>query len=145
MGLLTDLFSRSPQLEIRTLRLATPSGDLEATLRIDLDGSRPEFLGELFTLLLALELHAAFELPADILDEMYQDREEDLLTLRQEGWILLDGERYRSRLDFEGGQLFVNGLPKTLGDLPGQPQTPEELPQVSLGPEGVAPGPELLP
>ena len=148
MGLLPDLVSRSPQLEIRTLRLATPSGVVEATLRIGLDGSRPDFLRELFTLLLVLELHAELELPVEILDELYQDREEDLLELRREGWVLLDGERYRSRLDFEGGELFVNGLPKALGDLPGQPEAPQELPQVSaapLGTEGVAPRPELIP
>jgi uncharacterized protein YdgA (DUF945 family) len=149
LGPLSDLFSRSPQLEIQTLYLATPSGDVEATLRIDLDGSRPEFFGELFSLLLAVELHGTLEFPADILDEIYQDREEELLTLRREGWVLLDGERYRSRLDFEGGQLFVNGLPKALGELPGQPEATGELPQVSaappLGPEGVATGSEQLP
>jgi uncharacterized protein YdgA (DUF945 family) len=148
MDLLTDLASRSPQFEIRTLHLATASGDIDGKLRIVIDGSRPHLLRELFTLLLAIELHAELECPAEILDELYRDREEELLNLRSEGWVLLDGERYRSRLDFEGGQLFVNGLPKALSDLPGQPQTPQTLPQVSaapLGPEGVASGPELLP
>jgi hypothetical protein len=148
MGPLSDLVSRSPQLEIHTLRLATASGDLEAKLRIDLDGSRPGLLRELFTLLLVLEVHAELQCPAEILDELYQDREEELLKLRREGWVLLDGERYRSRLDFERGELFVNGLSKTLGDLPGQPEAPQALPQVSaapLGPEGVASGSELLP
>jgi uncharacterized protein YdgA (DUF945 family) len=154
IGLLSDLVSRSPHLEIHTFRLATPSGDLKAKLRIDLDGSRPDFLGELFTLLLVLELHAEVECPAEILDGLYQDRQEELLELRRQGWVLLDGDRYRSRLDFEGGQLFVNGLPKALGDLPGQPETPqmpeapEPLPQISAvgsGPDGVAPGSELLP
>ena len=131
MGLLSDLVSRSPQLEIRTLRLATPSGDVEAKLRIDLDGSRPDFLSNLFTLLLVLELHAELECPAEILDGLYQDRQEELLELRREGWVLLDGERYRSRLDLEQGELIVNGLPKALGDLPGQPEAPAALPQIS--------------
>jgi hypothetical protein len=148
MGLLSDLVSRSPQLELRTLRLATPSGVVEATLRIDLDGSRPEFLRDLLTLLFVLELRAELVCPAEILDELYRDREEDLLELRHEGWVLLDGDRYRTRLVFAGGQLMVNGLPKALGDLPGQPEVPEALPQISAlgsGPEAVAPGPELLP
>jgi len=148
IGLLPDLVSRSPQLEIRTLRLTTPSGDIEAKLRIDLDGSRPDLLRNLLTLLLALELHADFECPAEILDGLYQDRQEELLELRREGWVLLDGERYRSRLDFERGELFINGLPKALGDRPGQPEMSEALPQISAadsGPEGVAPGTELLP
>ena len=136
MGLLSDLVSRSPQLEIRTLRLATPSGDIEAKLRIDLDGSRPDFLSNLFTLLLVLELHAEFECPAEILDGLYQDRQEELLELRHQGWLMLDGERYRSRLDLERGELMVNGLPKALGDLPGQPEAPAALPQISAIDQG---------
>jgi uncharacterized protein YdgA (DUF945 family) len=131
MGLLPDLVSRSPQLEIRTLRLATPSGEVEAKLRIDLDGSRPDFLSNLFTLLLVLEIHAELECPAEILDGLYQDRQEELLELRREGWVMLDGERYRSRLSFERGELLVNGLPKALGGLPGQPEAPPALPQIS--------------
>ena len=148
VSLLSDLLSRSPQLEIRSLRLATPSGDIEAKLRIDLDGSRPEFLRDLFTLLLVLEIRAELACPAEILDALYQERGEELLELRREGWVLLDGERYRSRLKFERGGLIVNGLPKTLEDLPGRTEPPAELPQVSsIGsrPEGVAPGAELLP
>jgi len=148
VSLLSDLVSRSPQLEIRSLRLATPSGDLQAKLRIDLDGSRPELLRDFFTLLLVLELRAELECPAEILNALYQERGEELLELRREGWVLLDGERYRSRLKFERGGLIVNGLPKTLGDLPGRTEPPAELPQISSigsGPEGVAPGAELLP
>jgi len=148
VSLLSDLVSRSPQLEIRSLRLATPSGDLEAKLRIDLDGSRPELLRDLFTLLPVLEIRAELECPAEILDALYQDRGEELLELRREGWVLLDGERYRSRLEFERGGLIVNGLPKTLENLPGQTEPPAELPQVSSigsGPDGVAAGAELLP
>jgi uncharacterized protein YdgA (DUF945 family) len=146
-GLLSDLLSRSPELEIQTLHLATPSGDLEAKLRIGLDGSRPEFFRELFTLLPVLDAHAEFECPVEILDELYRGREEELLELRTEGWILLDGERYRSRLDFERGELLVNGLPRTLEDRPGQLEAAEKIPRISaapLGPEGVAPGSELL-
>jgi uncharacterized protein YdgA (DUF945 family) len=149
MSLLSGLASRSPQLEIRTLRLATPSGDVEAKLRIDLDGSQPGLLENLFTLLLVVQVEAEFECPAEIVDSLYQEREEELLALRREGWILLDGERYRSHLKLDGGELLVNGIPKALGGLPGQPEAPTELPQVSavdqLGPEGVAPGAELLP
>jgi len=149
MGLLSGLASRSPQLEIRTLRLATPSGDVEAKLYVDLDGSRPGLLENLFTLLLVLRVEAELECPAEIADALYQEREEELLALRSEGWILLDGDRYRSHLKLEGGQLLVNGIPKAFGGLPEQPEAPTELPQISavdqLGPEAVAPGAELLP
>ena len=87
------------------------------------------------------------------LDALYPGREEELLELRREGWILLDGDRYRSRLELERGELIVNGLPKVLGDPSGQPEAPAGLPQLSAidspavdsWPEGVAPGPELLP
>jgi uncharacterized protein YdgA (DUF945 family) len=148
-SMMSALVSRSPQLEIRTLRLATPSGDFEAKLRIDLDGSQPDLLQNLFTLLPLLEVDAEFECPAEVLDALYQEREAELLDLRRKGWVLLDGERYRSRLELEQGKLIVNGLPKALGDLLGHPETPTELPQISavdqLGPEGVAPGSELLP
>jgi uncharacterized protein YdgA (DUF945 family) len=147
-SLLSALASRSPQLEIRSLRLATPSGDLKAKLRIDVDGSDPRLLRNLYTLLLVLQVHAEFECPAAILEAFYQDREEELLELRRQGWVLLDGERYRSRLAFEGGELVVNGIPKALDTLPAPPATPETFPQVSAadsGPEGVAAGPELLP
>jgi len=145
---LSDLVSRSPQLELRTLRLATPSGVVEATLRIDLDGSRPEFLRDLFTLLFVLDLRAELVCPAEILDELYRDREEELLELRRDGWVVLDGDRYRTHLVFAQGELIVNGLPRSLGDLPGQPEVPGALPQISAigsGPEGIAPGSELLP
>jgi len=153
MSLLPDLVSRSPQLEIRTLRLATPSGELEAKLRIHLDGSRPDFLRNFSTLPLVLQVHVEFQCPAEMLDALYQGGEEELLELRREGWILLDGDRYRSRLEFERGKLIVNGLPKAFGDPSGQPEAPTELPQLSAidspsvdsWPEGVAPGPELLP
>jgi uncharacterized protein YdgA (DUF945 family) len=147
-SLLSGLASRSPQLEIRTLRLATPSGDLEAKLRVDLDGSQPAFLENFYTLLLVLRVHGEFECPAEILEALYQEREEELLELRREGWVLLDGERYRSRFEFEGGELLVNGIPKALDGRPGQPEAPESLPQISAadsGPEGVATGSELLP
>ena len=128
---LFDLASRSPPLEIRTLRLATPSGDLEAKLRIDLDGSQPDFLRNFFTLLLVLRVHGEFECPAGILEALYQEREEEFLELRREGWVLLDGERYRSRLELEGGELRVNGIPRALDGSPGQRETPESLPQIS--------------
>ena len=121
-GPLLGLVSRSPQLAVRTLHLATPSGDLEASLRVGLDGSRPELLGGLATLLLALEIRADLECPAEILDAVYRGREEELLKLRQEGWVLLEGERYRSRLELGRGQLLVNGLPKSLDDLPMRPK-----------------------
>jgi uncharacterized protein YdgA (DUF945 family) len=147
-SLLSALASRSPQLEIRSLRLATPSGDLKAKLRVDVDGSDPRLLRNLYTLLLVLQVHAEFECPAAILEAFYQDREEELLALRRDGWVLLDGELYRSRLAFEGGELVVNGIPKALDTLPAPPTTPEAFPQVSAadsGPEGVAAGTELLP
>jgi uncharacterized protein YdgA (DUF945 family) len=145
---LLGLVSRSPQLAVRTLRLATPSGDLEASLRVALDGSRPELLGGLSTLLLALEIHADLECPAEILDAMYRDREEELRELRSEGWLLLEGERYRSRLELGQGELLVNGLPKSLDDLPIRPKPEAELPQISAvgsAPDRAAPGAELLP
>jgi hypothetical protein len=149
MSLLSGLASRSPQLEVSTLRLVTPSGDVGAKLRIDLDGSQPGLLENFFTLLLVLRVEAEFECPAEILDAFYQGREQELLALRSEGWVLLDGERYRSRIEFKGGQLVVNGIPKTFEGLPGQPEEPTELPQISavepLGPDGVATGAELLP
>ena len=165
-GLLSALASRSPQLEIRSLRLATPSGDLKAKLRVDIDGSDPRLLRNLYTLLLVLQVHAEFECPAAILEAFYQGREEELLELRSQGWVLLDGELYRTRLAFEGGELVVNGIPKALDALPKPPTAPEAFPQVSatnepavrtgalatrpgeksgLGPEGVAAGTELLP
>ena len=131
MSLLPDLVSRSPQLEIRTLRLATPSGELEAKLRIHLDGSRPDFLRNFSTLPLVLQVHVEFQCPAEMLDALYQGGEEELLELRREGWILLDGDRYRSRLEFERGKLIVNGLPKAFGDPSGQPEAPTGLPQLS--------------
>jgi hypothetical protein len=83
-----------------------------------------------------------------MLDALYPGREEELLERRREGWILLDGDRYRSRLEFERGKLIVNGLPKALGHPPEQPEAPTALPKISAvdsRPEGVAPGPELLP
>jgi hypothetical protein len=148
MSLLPDLVSRSPQLEIRTLRLTTPSGDLEVKLRVHLDGSRPDFLRNLATLPLALQVQVEFQCPAEMLDALYPGREEELLERRREGWILLDEDRYRSRLEFERGKLIVNGLPKALGHPPEQPEAPTALPKISAvdsRPEGVAPGPELLP
>jgi uncharacterized protein YdgA (DUF945 family) len=149
IGLLPDLVSRSPQLEIRSLRLSTPAGDLEATLRVHLDGSRPEFVRDPVTLPLALQVQVEFQCPAEMLDALTQGMEEELLALRREGWILLDGDRYRSRLAFERGKLIVNGIPKALGQPPEQPEAPDALPQISAvdpsRPEGVAPGPELLP
>jgi uncharacterized protein YdgA (DUF945 family) len=131
-SLLFDLVSRSPHLELRALRLATPSGDLEAQMSIDLDGSRPEFLRDLFSLPLLLQVRAEFECPVEILDELYREREEELLELRREGWVLLDGERYRSRLQFDRGEFVVNGLPKSLAELLGQPaEAPADVPQIS--------------
>jgi uncharacterized protein YdgA (DUF945 family) len=130
---LFDLVSRSPRLELRTLHLATPSGDLEAWMSIDLDGSRPELLQDLFSLPLLFEVSAEIGCPAQILDALYRDREEELLELRSDGWVLLDGERYKSRLEFEQGELMVNGLPKSLAELMGQPEeAPAEIPQISL-------------
>ena len=118
-------------------------------MSIDLDGSRPEFLQDLFSLPLLFQVRGEFECPVEILDELYREREEELLELRREGWVLLDGGRYRSRFEFEAGELLVNGIPKALDGLPGQPEAPESLPQISavdqLGPEGVATGSELLP
>jgi hypothetical protein len=68
----------------------------------------------------------------EILDELYREREEELLELRREGWVLLDGERYRSRLEFDRGEFVVNGLPKSLADLLGQPaEAPADVPQIS--------------
>jgi uncharacterized protein YdgA (DUF945 family) len=133
-GPLLDLLSRSPQLAVRTLRLATPSGDLHASLHIALDGSRPELLSELSTLLLALEIRADLECPAEILDAMYRDREKELLELRQEGWVLLEGGRYRSRLELGHGELLVNGLPKSLDELPIRPK-----PEAAAGAERLEP------
>jgi uncharacterized protein YdgA (DUF945 family) len=133
-GLLSGLVSRSPQLVVRTLHLATPSGDLEASLRIGLDGGRPELLNELSTLLLALEIRADLECPAEILDAVYRDREKELLELRQEGWVLLEGGRYRSRLELGHGKLLVNGLPKSLDDLPIRPK-----PEADAGGERLEP------
>lgn len=131
-SLLFDLVSRSPHLELRTLRLATPSGDLEAQVSIDLDGSRPEFLQDLFSLPLLFQVRAEFECPVEILDALYREREEELQELRREGWVLLDGERYKSRLDFDRGEFVVNGLTKSLAELLGQPEeAPADVPQIS--------------
>ena len=130
---LLDLVSRSPHLELRTLYLATPSGNLKAWMSIDIDGSRPELLQDFFSLPLLFEVSAEIECPAQILDELYREREEELLKLRGDGWVLLDGEHYKSRLEFDQGELVVNGLPKSLAELLGQPEeTPAEIPQVSL-------------
>ncbi len=130
---LLDLVSRSPHLELRTLHLTTPSGNLEAWMSIDIDGSRPELVQDLFSLPLLFEVSAEAECPAPILDALYREREEELLELRSDGWVLLDGERYKSRLEFERGELVVNGLPKSLIELLGQPEeTSAEIPQVSL-------------
>jgi hypothetical protein len=148
MSLLPDLVSRSPELEIRHLYLATPSGQLEGKLRVHLDGSRPDFLRDAVTLPLVLTVQVDFQCPAQMLDALHPGGEEALLELRREGWILLDGDRYRSRLEFDRGKLIVNGLPKALGLPSEQPEAPTALPRLSAldsRPEGVAPGPEPLP
>jgi uncharacterized protein YdgA (DUF945 family) len=147
-SVISALVSRSPQLEIRALRLATPSGDIQARLRIDLDGSRPDLLYSAHTLLPLFRVEAEFECPREILDGLYREREEELLELRREGWILLQGDRYRGRLKLEEGELLVNGIPRTLEGLPGQRVAPESLPRLSAapsGPVGIATASEVLP
>lgn len=146
-SVVSALLSRSPQLEVQSLRLATPSGEILAKLRIDIDGSRPELLYGLQSLPGLLRIEAEFECPAEIVDALYRGREEELQQLLSEGWVLLDEERYRGRLLFDQGDLLVNGLPRSLDELIETPESPAEFPQVSAapsGPEAVAPGAELL-
>jgi uncharacterized protein YdgA (DUF945 family) len=143
-----DLLSRSPQLELRQLRLTTPSGDVEARARIELDGRRPELLRNPITMPLAFAARVEFGCPAEVLAGLYRTHPDRLEALREDGWVLLEGDRYRSSWQLERGSLTVNGLPKTLGDLIGDSLVSTELSQLEADgsrSEAVAPGPELLP
>jgi uncharacterized protein YdgA (DUF945 family) len=138
LEVLPALAARSPELELAGLRLETPEGEIHASARVAIDGSRPELLQSPLTLPAALEGSFEISVPAALVDALVPPPPESqqpgtspplppLAALRQRGIVILDGQRYRSRGEWREARLTLNGLPLAMADLvapllsPGEP------------------------
>jgi hypothetical protein len=123
LEVLPALGARSPELELAGLRLGTPEGEISATARVGIDGSRPELLQSPLTLAAAFQASFEISVPAALVDGLVapppaaETPLPPLADLRQRGIVILDDARYRSRGEWREARLTVNGLPIAMGDL----------------------------
>jgi uncharacterized protein YdgA (DUF945 family) len=140
LEVLPALGARSPELELAELRIGTPEGEITASARLGIDGSRPELLQSPLTLPAAFQASFEISVPAALVDALApaapagagtKAASEDgtaggtpgapplppLADLRQRGLVILDAARYRSRGEWREARLTVNGLPVAVGEL----------------------------
>ncbi len=155
---ISALLSHSPRIELTELSLGTENGTLSASLEMGADGSNEEMLENPLTALFALSAEGELEIPEplviSLVDSFVERKLEEgevspaqadkaravmLSGLRKEGYLLRDGDRYRSRVAFRQGQLSVNGFPvwSPIGGMPVTGEgglTAQDLEALSDGP-----------
>jgi uncharacterized protein YdgA (DUF945 family) len=139
---LSGMARTSPDIALTQVRLHTPDGEVRASIRIHLDGSRLRAPGEIPQLAQTVEAQAAGEAPAswvravliDQLSKVMRARstvaallpatvlralaatvsDQQLRSLVEHEYLVLDGDTYKSKAHYAYGQLFVNGKPLAL-------------------------------
>jgi len=132
-ALLPALFSRAPSVEMKTLELATPDGDLRASAKASM-GDGVGATANPLLLMSAVSAEFAAEIPAPLFERMVESqlraalsegqeeaeineqelaalRDERIAELRSSGYVVFSEGVYRARLLLRGGQLTVNGIP----------------------------------
>lgn len=150
---LPALAAHSPELELKEISLATPQGLVRGALKFVVDGQQPELLQNPITAVAALSANASAEMPAPVFAAMVdvwarkqvaaraesgelsvgRDPEETLVyvrdslihNLRRSGYVVFDGERYKTRAVWRQGALTLNGIPVN----------PMELGMSTVGPD----------
>lgn len=119
MQLLPELLARSPRLELESLALGLPSGNLRGSGTVWFDGKETAPV-DLFDVLAGLGGELDVEAPALSVDTFAAslpaqvenaDSDAGLGDLRKRGLLIRDGGVYRMRVRYRGGQLTINGLP----------------------------------
>jgi uncharacterized protein YdgA (DUF945 family) len=143
LEVLPALAARSPELELAELRIGTPEGEITASARLGIDGSRPELLQSPLTLPAAFQASFEISVPAALVDALAPAAPSapagpgaeggmesgtqgeapaaqplpPIADLRQRGLVILDAARYRSRGEWREARFTVNGLPVAVGEL----------------------------
>jgi uncharacterized protein YdgA (DUF945 family) len=142
--LLSECARSSPEFLLTGVSLRTTDGEIRASVQVRVDGSRLPVPGYLTQLLQALEVEAEGEAPVawvrataiaqvrrairqrsrlavwlpepalDMLATTITDQQ--LRSLVAQEYLVLDGDRYRSKVRYTRGQLLVHGKPV---DVPG--------------------------
>jgi uncharacterized protein YdgA (DUF945 family) len=145
---LPRVFGVSPLLTVERMELEAPSGRLEASGKLGVDGSEPDLLGNPFFLLAAIQAEAhvlvSAELFHELLDRYLEEsageqagelppedmrevvlfmREATLSQLLERGTLVRDGGLYRFDARMEEGLPYLNGEPADpsflMGIMPG--------------------------
>lgn len=119
MEQLPALLTRSPRIELQSLALGLPSGELRGSGAVWFDGggtAPAHFLevlvglgGELDVEAPALSVDTFFASLPDAAET--EGPETGLADLRKRGVVIRDGAVYRARARWRNGQLTINGLP----------------------------------
>jgi len=139
---LSGIVRTSPEIALTQMHLHTPDGEVHARLQVRLDGSRLRAPGDLPQLVQTMDAQAEGEAPASwvravVIDQVRKvmrarstlaallpptvlhslaatisDRQ--LQSLVEHEYLVLDGDRYKSKAHYAYGQLFVNDKPLAL-------------------------------
>ena len=148
MQVLPELLSQSPRLELESLSLGLPSGDLRGSGAVWFAGNGAP--AHVFDVLAGLGGELDVEAPALAVDSFLAslpneperaDSDAGLGDLRRRGLVLRDGAVYRTRARWRNGQVTINGLPlQTV--FPGEPEAEGAVPPDANAPP-TAPEPSM--
>lgn len=139
---LSGIARTSPDIALTRMHLHTPDGEVRASVQIHLDGSRLRAPGEIPQLAQTVDAQAAGEAPASWVRAVLIDQvskvmrarstvaallpatvlrslaatvsDQQLRSLVEHEYLVLDGDTYKSKAHYAYGQLFVNGKPLAL-------------------------------
>jgi len=117
-----EILVRDPVIEIPTIQLVMPEGELLVSMKVSAQGlTREELNGPPALMRLALVKHmqasADVRIDTALLDKMLDStgKGDRLATplqgMQQQGYLKLDGKALTTHLTYRNGQLEVNGLP----------------------------------
>lgn len=108
-----ELLSRGALIEASHINVATPQGNLEVAINLDISkqppGSAPNWLG----VLMASDASVQLSVPAMLVD-LAQVASPEMAAMMQMGMLIQDGDNYRTDMRFKKGVFTVNGAPLPL-------------------------------
>lgn len=115
-----DLLSHDPVIEIPRIGFVTPEGEMRLSAKLSAPGlTREDLQGPALAavLLQHLKAEADIRIATALLDKLLAANpnrdtfQQQLATLRRQGYVTLEGSQYTAHLTYERGKTLVNGQP----------------------------------
>ena len=151
-----ELFAHNPELVIDRLTFTTPQGEVLIKANVRLPGVTAEDASNFMVLGEKVEAALDAAVPEQLLMAQFgptpvsveagnaqmQTRQKQIASLLEQGYVTREGTTMKTKLEYKGGQVTVNGLPFDPRLLVQQPQPVEQpMPMPTARPRGPAPMP----